>query len=235
MDKLEKHIKQSLEKRRIQPSDTTWNKIESQLDDAKKSHWGFPKIGYAVAAVFLGALIVTTLFWRPEDPSNEIEVVNTAVEEVPDTKEKIESTVEEQPDSIEEAVEGLVQVDQSSVFKTVPHEEIVSVQPINEPKNDFQEQEQLLIDQKVNEVFAKVALLESGDDAITNAEVDSLLRNAQKEILSDKIFNENGTVDALALLNEVENELDQTFRDQIFEALKDGYTKLRTAVADRNN
>ena len=31
-----------------------------------------------------------------------------------------------------------------------------------------------------------------------------------------------------------EDELDESFRDQIFDALKSGYLKLRTAVADRN-
>jgi len=35
-------------------------------------------------------------------------------------------------------------------------------------------------------------------------------------------------------LAEVEDELDESFRDQIFDALKTGYLKLRTAVADRN-
>jgi len=39
----------------------------------------------------------------------------------------------------------------------------------------------------------------------------------------------------MALLTEVEGELDQSFRDQIFEKLKSGFLKVRTAVADRNN
>ena len=35
-------------------------------------------------------------------------------------------------------------------------------------------------------------------------------------------------------LTEVEDELDQSFRDQIFDSLKEGFLKVRTAVADRN-
>ncbi|MFK7811850.1 MAG: hypothetical protein AB8B59_05100, partial [Maribacter sp.] len=69
---------------------------------------------------------------------------------------------------------------------------------------------------------------------LTEAEVDDLLRNAQEEIFRDELFNRNGSVDALALLNEVETELDKSFRDQIFESLKTGFLKVRTAVADRN-
>ncbi|PHQ62576.1 MAG: hypothetical protein COC08_00130 [Maribacter sp.] len=70
---------------------------------------------------------------------------------------------------------------------------------------------------------------------MTDAEVDSLLRKAQEEILANKIFGEDYSVDAMALLNEVEDELDQSFRDQIFETLKIGFLKVRTAVANRNN
>ncbi len=97
------------------------------------------------------------------------------------------------------------------------------------------DREETLIDTKIAEVVAQVNLLEQGDGELTDAEVDSLIRRAQREILTDKIFRQDKTVDAMALLTEVEDELDQTFRDQIFEKLKAGFIKVRTAVADRNN
>ena len=84
-------------------------------------------------------------------------------------------------------------------------------------------------------MVAQVELLENNNISISNTEIDSLLRKAQDEILTDKIFNQEGKVDALALLNEVEGELDISFREQIFESLKTGFLKVRTAVADRNN
>ncbi|CAN0604335.1 unnamed protein product, partial [Ectocarpus sp. 12 AP-2014] len=73
------------------------------------------------------------------------------------------------------------------------------------------------------------------NSTVTDAEVDSLLTRAQDEILRDKIFNKDKSVDAMALLTEVEDELDKSFRDQIFDSLKAGFIKVRTAVADRNN
>ena len=93
-----------------------------------------------------------------------------------------------------------------------------------------------LIALKANEVLEQVTFLEQKNEIeITDAEVDSLLRNAQEEILNEKRFTLDGKVDAMALLTEVEDELDASFRGQIFEALKGSYLKLRTAVADRNN
>ncbi len=42
-------------------------------------------------------------------------------------------------------------------------------------------------------------------------------------------------MDATALLNVVEFELETSFRDKVFEALGDGFEKVITSVADRNN
>lgn len=46
---------------------------------------------------------------------------------------------------------------------------------------------------------------------------------------------ERNTISAEALLYEVEEELDPSFRDRIFEALKDGFMKAREAIVSRNN
>lgn len=39
----------------------------------------------------------------------------------------------------------------------------------------------------------------------------------------------------MALLNEVETELDENFRERVFDALKTSLYKLKTAVAQRDN
>ena len=92
-----------------------------------------------------------------------------------------------------------------------------------------------IINTKLLQVLAQVDVLEQDNEELTDAEVDALLRSAQEEILTDKLFRDNHSIDAMALLSEVEGELDKSFRDQIFESLKSGFFKVRTAVADRNN
>ncbi|MBT8311926.1 MAG: hypothetical protein HKP23_03715, partial [Flavobacteriaceae bacterium] len=98
-----------------------------------------------------------------------------------------------------------------------------------------EEKEDVFIQEKITEVVAEVRLLELNNEALTEAEVDSLLRKAQNELLKERLFKTDNTVDAVALLNEVETELDQSSRDQIFDRLKTGFMKVRTALADRNN
>ena len=48
------------------------------------------------------------------------------------------------------------------------------------------------------------------------------------------VFNTN-SVNADALLYEVESELDKTFRDKVFKELKIQFKSIKNAVAQRNN
>ncbi len=90
------------------------------------------------------------------------------------------------------------------------------------------------VDTKIAEVMNRVTILEQTQGAVSDATVDSLLRTAQKELLEEQISGASQTVDALALLSDVEDELNRSLRDQLFEKLKDGYVKVRSAIAYRN-
>lgn len=91
-----------------------------------------------------------------------------------------------------------------------------------------------LIEAKVADIVNQVNELKRKNTTVTDEEIEQLIRKAQREITTDKIL-ENKKVDAMALLNEVESELDETFKERVFEALKTGFQKVKTAVAERNN
>lgn len=91
---------------------------------------------------------------------------------------------------------------------------------------------QKAIDTQLDALVASVDL-----QTVSDEEIDVLLKNAQREIISSRVFDANtGRVDASALLLDVEAEVDpQSFRDKVFEALADGFVKARDAIVDRNN
>lgn len=91
-----------------------------------------------------------------------------------------------------------------------------------------------VIDSKIASVIEKVKELEKNKGIVTDAEVEALLRNAQLEITTQQILKSN-SVSASALLLDVESELDESFKDRVFEALKTGFEKLKTTVAERDN
>jgi len=242
MDKLEKHIKEKLKERTIAPSKGAWDKIASQVKEPaaqRKNRW-FP---YAIAASVVGIVLVSIFHFTNGDPEVEqmqmVETENKIHKEKPTQSE--DKVVEKSGEQIQ------TEVAETKSESIVPHKTrelspgpqisntIVAENEVKEPLQDeIKINSDKLIAQKVEEVVAQVQLMENAEQDVTDAEVDSLLRTAQRQILTDKLFAEGGSVDAMSLLAEVEDELDESFRDQIFDALKSGYLKLRTAVADRN-
>lgn len=243
-DKFEKHIKNQLSKREISPSDKTWDKISGQMQktESPKSKGFF---WYAVAAAFIGVLIVSSLYFNASDESiePEIQIVETPSEPIiiPNTEVNVikQNAVEEKiaisdkagiNDAKKPRAQGRTDLDYNSQITSNDNvsDKVIKAEVI--PNGTEQ-----LINAQIAKIVAQVNLLENSNIPVSSIEVDSLLRQAQHEILIDKIFNQEGKVDAMALLNEVEGELDKSFREQIFESLKTGFLKVRTAVADRNN
>jgi hypothetical protein len=86
------------------------------------------------------------------------------------------------------------------------------------------------------EVVAEIKQLQTNESSVSDEEIDSLLKQAQREILKQQIYDETTrTVNADNLLQDVEMELEQSFRDKVFEALKSSYSSVKTAVAERRN
>ncbi len=240
MGKLEKHIKKTIEERRIAPSPQAWEKISSGIGvEQKKS--GNKWHTYAIAASFIGLVLVSIFLFRTGTPiettPRAVDIQNQQEEPLqPDKYNQIPLEVEHNHTQMIIADVEKAPIKDSSTVESVSmnvQKTILDVQNYT-LKDGVLNNSEVLIAQKINEVAEQVALLETMNNNVSDAEVDSLLRAAQRQILSERIFDSE-KVDAIALLTEVEDELDDSFRDQIFEALKDGYLKLRTAVADRNN
>jgi len=126
-------------------------------------------------------------------------------------------------------VEAVAQSQKSKLQNALTSREVEKLSEISNAKLTFE-------NQKVQDVVAQIKTMNSNGSKISDAEIDSLLKKAQKEILSNRIYNEQTRmVDAKALLQDVEEDLQQSFRSKVFEALQSGYESVKTAVAERNN
>ena len=247
-NKFEEHIKEKLEGREIHPSDSAWERISGRLEAVKTT--SYKKYSWlAIAASFVGILVVSIFFMTRIDSPNVTEIVNTS--------EKIRANeTKREAFETEDAVEGIVEesmghTEINTEFKPeiLPDHELAHIQReksasatndtayTKKPHKVAEESIRVdaIVEAKLAEVIIKLDALEQNNAALEDAEVDSLLKIAQQEILTDKIFESGRAVDASELLAEVEDELDRSFRNQIFEKLKTGLLKIRTAVADRNN
>ncbi|WP_297703276.1 hypothetical protein [uncultured Eudoraea sp.] len=243
--KFENHIKETLKGSEIKPSEAAWHKIKGQIkNDYKPKRTGYFR--YGIAAGFIGILILSVLYFTTDDVTLNQEVQVAAKPLIPfvdkEKEELLKAAISEE-ESVIAAVEDPYEADEEksvAVSKKKSKRELVisedaKLANTEELQNITSEDSNELIDTKIAEVLARVTTLEENNKELTDLEVDSLLRQAQKEILTQKLLNSDNTVNPSALLSQVEEEMDQSFRDQIFEKLKSGYHKLRTAVADRNN
>ena len=244
-DKFEKYIQSKLEGREITPSDDAWTRISTGLGANQSHKSNRPYFWYGVAASVI-VLIGITMFY-----------LNSGVEEVvPDekivetpTKVNPEVTNQDIPDAVVFEGADAQKIEQTNTEDYSPQEnsdrnlfEETTRQnvAVNSNNEEIQDTSKIAIvpedvlNSKIAEVMVQVDFLALSTE-VTDAEVDSLLHKAQEDILRQRLFNSDNSVDAMALLAEVEEELDQSFRDQIFQSLKAGFLKVRTAVADRNN
>ncbi len=130
----------------------------------------------------------------------------------------------------------------SEVAKKIARTEVVASASTSEieKKKQLEEEksmpseEDILFNNKIDEVVASVKQLQEDNTHVTAAEVEKLLDKARRDIQTQRILNSQ-KVDATALLQDVEWELEKSFRDKVFDALGDGFTKIRTAVIERND
>ncbi len=241
---FEKKLEKILKDREIMPTSNAWKRIAEQLDvDATQKKKGY--FWYGIAASFVGLVILG--FFYMMAPQTSVLKVSTIVDPskqngVPSLTDSIQIAVKEiKKGEIKNAeYDSSIMTEEQAIVHQESHRKPVYTNN-NGNKVNTADKEGITseIDQdiqiKIAEVMGKVDQLESTNSLVTDAEIDSLLRAAERELLANKMFEKESDIDATALLNEVEDELDQSFRSQIFESLKSGFLKARTAVAERNN
>lgn len=261
--KFEDKLKDKLENRSLQPSSDAWNTLADRLDkeDKKNNKIRFWWIG--IAASIVGVILVTTQFYK-NTPAVEVEVspiiVDTEIEvknnakliEAPVIINEIVSNSVENKDNVE--VVNTVEVASVSNVKTTEVQKQTDkdkatlqieesqnvVASLGETKAEINDNIPVKIlsseELKVIEVVDIIKQLQANESSVSDKEIDSLLKQAQREILRQKIFDEaTRTVSADALLQDVEEELVHSFRDKVYEALKSSYNSVKTAVAERRN
>jgi len=261
-NKLEDRIREQLQEREIQPSKDAWSKMEARLGDETKTT-GNNRFWYAIAAGFVGILILASVFFNGSGDQNDLVVedkkvkipaeVDTRIEpdmiqapEIASTEEDLTQDVEKEV-AVEETKEEIAsnKIRKVTEKRPEPSPVIAEVDKKEDSKEDKAiEDEQIIkipefeeesfIQSKVDEVVAEVGKIQDSGKEVNAEDIDQLLLNAQKEISKRRILNSPKKVDASALLSDVETELERGFRDKVFDALGDGFDKIRTAVAERN-
>lgn len=254
--KFEEEFKETLEKRTIVPSDNAWNQLSSSLDKVAKKKGKKGYFWFGIAASLVGIVwLSTTIFSAPseliepslvdtpevqqtpsqdaiileEDEQEDVLLANTsnektnsdrgdelenlAVEKAPKEEHDIESS---------EQTEHIAQVDLNDV-------QIIALE--NAPSDGME----IKVSDELMEVATQVVALNENNDEVSDEEIDALLLKAQRAIAAKRMEESGMSINAYALLFEVEEELDPSFKEKVFDVISKNYKSIKIAVATRND
>lgn len=254
-DRFEDKIKQQLLDRKIAPSVESWDKLSAKLDaiQEKKRPFGF---WMGIAASIIGGILILSLVFNNSNPTYSPEIVNVPNEELEIEKAPVEISKENFTETQKE--ESQVATSDSNNQIEAPRKNSTGaplekqIQQENrealvvlDNKGLLQEQTTIsesvitsdkTLDLKLIDAVAGVIEQTENGQSVTDDEVNKLLAAAASKISQER-YKPNfaaGRVNPQDLLQDVEFEMDNSFRDKIFEMLRDGYSKARTAIANRN-
>ncbi len=257
LHKFEQDIKRKLEKRTIEPSENAWNKLEVKLVSTthkKRSNSIFWIIG--IAASIVGILVLTPMFFNNKHTTPIIvDVESNKKEEIKTSNSEDKTIIAEEKFNNTEAPEinnkplnknPIIQIEKSTKR---PMEVAVNnydslIVPKSENKitgivvNQEKQKESRLTseEQKIKEVIYQIESFKKQQYTITEEDIDALLSQAQKELALEAIYKETvKTVDAYKLLQDVEEDIDKSFRIKVLETLKLNFEQMKTVIAQRND
>lgn len=249
--KFERNFSEKLKEREIEPKSGSWEALSARLEsEEKKRNPVFWWMG--IAATIIAGILIFGSFFNEPIPNNP-EIVN-----VPAEKQKQEENRIQQKSSEVVKPEAIAFEEKKELIETPAREKsfngsteqkplikgkkstVVAVnkslrvqEPILEPEPIITEVPE--ISQSGESAIAEVLMPKSGGN-ITEAEVDALLADANSQLNKNReqrIFSEKIT--ANDLLWDVEMEMEASFREKVFDVVKDGFIKARIAVENRNN
>lgn len=247
-DKQDNTIKQALANRKIQPSEAAWNKLEAMLEQEEVKQPKRRLIWYYVAASLVLLLSLSIVYLNNTDtiePSNNLVDTNN--------KNQTETKIEKSSEVIEKTP-----VD-TNVIVAIPEKKLKTetneVLANNNKNNSVIKKDKLAIQKEQNGTVDKIINQQEQETIVAQTilnnetidnEIDALLAAATTKIKEEKetlnttknsIPTATATISVNpdALLMEVEATAEESLRATIFEKLKEGFKKTKTAVATRND
>jgi hypothetical protein len=232
LNKLENEIREKLIKREIQPSAQTWDRLDAMLsvEESKSRKKDFPWIKIAASLVcFLG---VGYFLYNSGD--NTIKKVDSNVVVFEETKEPADNETKIDQVKIASSTKSIIEENNKSLVasesknKISKKDEIVEIIRTNKD-------EELALNGASND---KIVLLEVQNQSKIILETNEQQKNESNNQVVAEIKNsvkkQKLKIDPNSLLDQVDGEIQLTFRQKVMKTVTKGYKEAKEAVASRN-
>lgn len=238
---IENQIKQKLESRTIQPSAQAWDRLDAMLTVAEKPkrnhNWMY------IAASFIGFVFIATVYLSQTEPLIDVPKNNVVIG-VPKAKTQIQDAT-----VLLENTSKEVQVTKENTKPNQTNNVIVYQSKTMEAKMAKSQNTQVsIINQKAiannqNHEIQKEAIAKKQQTQINTepikpsyVNVDELLAAAEAPSKNVKVINNKSVVSVNAnnLLDQVDGELELTFRQSVIKTVSKKYQTVKVALSNRN-
>lgn len=230
---FEKDFREKLNQRTIEPSDSAWDRLDSMLSVAeekkqpeKKNKWLY------VAASIVGLLLVTTFFLNQKKSVVEMPQ-NTIVVKENVKKDTVAKTALEVIDS------GKTEVaisEKTPAQNSIKDQINLNSKPNKTIKNESNQIAESSVIIKNNQEKQSINTKTSVTETPKKETVDQLLEAAEKSVVADNPVKTKTKVrvNANDLLNQVDGELELSFREKVITKVNKNYQTVKVALANRN-
>ncbi len=243
--KFEDEVKNKLSQREIQPSSSNWEELSKRLDKEEASVNVFKnRRFYGIVAAFIGIIVMTFFYSKNNIQTVENEIVSvkndkTELENVKVPVVKKEDFINERNTTYIEDVNKIttVKIKKKAVRRRTVAKKVIPIDSKTSNQEDAIVQvdslEKDLLVSKITKVAAQIFEMQKNKTIVTDDEINELLLKAQREIQTQR-YIQSDKIDAASLLLDVETELDESFKERVFEVLKTSFKKMKTAVAEKD-
>jgi hypothetical protein len=221
-NKLETQFKEKLNSREIKPTELAWDRLDTMLSIAEVTK---PKRKFSwlyIAASFVGLLLLSTVFLNQKENTIDIEKNTVAIEKMypkVNSKSEIKSKTNETILSktiVNQKLKPFVQ-NQNNSNKKAENPTIIT-------------QENVVEEIKPN--YSNILITEHKN--LRSDNIDSLLASVEKNKKSE-LKNSSITINSYNLLNQVDGELELSFREKALNTINKKFKEAKEALANRNN
>ncbi|MDX6188909.1 hypothetical protein SGQ83_06085 [Flavobacterium sp. Fl-318] len=237
---FEKDFREKLNQRKIEPSDKAWDRLDAMLNVAEKeepvvrshSFLALRKRGLYIAASIVGFLLVGTFFFNQKKSVVETPVKNVVVEQnsPKDTIEKqnILNTTLDKKEVVVSEKTAIQNAQHSKNTEKISNEKLSKITKNNEK----QVAESSINNQSSQAVNHQMPASEKQK----NEAVEVLLNTAEKTIVAENTAKTKAKVKVNAndLLQQVDGELELSFREKVITKVNKNYQTVKGALANRN-
>ena len=230
---FEKDFREKLNQRTIEPSNKAWDRLDAMLSIAEEKQ---PKKNYKwlyIAASIVGFLLVGTFFFNQKKDSVETPKNNVVIEEVT----KKDSAVKPNINRIESGKIEIATSEKATNKKETNSNPDVSIQKpyqlIKNEKNQIVESSIIIKNNQEKQSINNQTLVV---ETSKNENVDQLLNTAEKTVVAEHSAKPKSKIkiNASDLLNQVDGELETSFREKVITKVNKNYQTVKVALANRN-